>query len=193
MEKFTGEVIELVKLRNPLCKHSEYVGPWCAGSPEWLEVLQSDRERLRLETADSEFWMPYSEFIKTFTHIELVHLDNETSKDEPSLRNKNTWQMRLLQGHWLKGVSAGGCRNNPETFHINPQLHLLLNETEEVVISLSQHSITEPKVIGFTAYWLPNYTTESLGRTFFKKNKSLVNSQYTNSRHVSINLHFFIF
>ena len=57
--------------------------------------------------------MSYSEFVKTFTHIEAVHLDNETAKDEPSLHNKQMWQMKLYQGAWIKGVSAGGCRNNP--------------------------------------------------------------------------------
>lgn len=73
-----------------------------------------------------------------------------------------------------------------ETFHINPQLHLILSEMEEVVISLNQHSIMEPKVIGFTAYSLPKSCMDSTGKEFFKKNKSLVNSQYTNSRQVPI-------
>lgn len=41
------------------------------------------------------------------------------------------------------------------------------------------------KVIGFTAYTLPKNSTESINKQFFKKNKSLVNSQYTNSRQVS--------
>jgi hypothetical protein len=71
-----------------------------------------------------------------------------------------------------------------ETFHINPQLHLILSEMEEVVISLNQHSIMEPKVIGFTSYSLPKACMDSTGKDFFKKNKSLVNSQYTNSRQV---------
>ena len=86
---------------------------------------------------------------------------------------------------------------------------------EEVIVSLYQHSIMEIKVrnifcsfymcilyienfinyncwkfllfkvIGFTAYTLPKNNTESINKQFFKKNKSLVNSQYTNSRQVS--------
>lgn len=55
---------------------------------------------------------------------------------------------------------------------------------EEVVISLNQHSIMEPKVIGFTSYSLPKACMDSTDKEFFKKNKSLVNSQYTNSRQV---------
>lgn len=57
--------------------------------------------------------MNYNEFLKTFTHVEMVHLDSDTSRDEPSLHHKRTWQMRLHQGTWQKGVTAGGCRNNP--------------------------------------------------------------------------------
>jgi len=43
----------------------------------------------------------------------MVHLDSDTSRDEPSLHHKRTWQMRLHQGTWQRGVTAGGCRNNP--------------------------------------------------------------------------------
>ncbi|KAF2879870.1 hypothetical protein ILUMI_26300 [Ignelater luminosus] len=185
VEKFSGEAVQLVKLRNPLNQSAEYIGSWCNESQEWAEIPPQEQERLKQRASDEEFWMSYADFIKTFTHLEVVHLDSDTSRDEPSLHSKYMWQMRLFQGSWQKGVTAGGCRNNPDTFHINPQLHLILSEMEEVIVSLNQHSIMEPKVIGFTAYSLPKSTTEMLGRAFFKKNKSLVNSQYTNSRQVS--------
>lgn len=185
VEKFNGEATQLVKLRNPLGPAAEYTGPWSMESADWSEVVAQDVERVKTKSSEGEFWMPFADFVKTYTNLEIVHLDSNTSRDEPSLHNKNTWQMRLYQGNWQKGVSAGGCRNNPDTFHINPQLHLLLSELEEVVVSLNQHSIMEPKVIGFTSYSLPKNMTETIGRAFFKKNKSLINSQYTNSRQVS--------
>uniref|UniRef100_A0A1B6CAH4 Calpain catalytic domain-containing protein n=1 Tax=Clastoptera arizonana TaxID=38151 RepID=A0A1B6CAH4_9HEMI len=186
VETFSGEPVQLVRLRNPLgVGGGEYVGAWTRDSTEWDEVPPQEKDRLAVRhSADGEFWMSYSDFVKTFTHLEAVHLDSDTSRDEPSLHHKHTWQMRLYQGAWQRGVSAGGCRNNPDTFHINPQLHLILSEMEEVIISLNQHSIMEPKVIGFTAYSLPKNNMDTT-RTFFKKNKSLVNSQYTNSRQVS--------
>ncbi|XP_077272050.1 calpain C isoform X1 [Temnothorax americanus] len=186
VETFGGEAVQLVKLRNPLGPGGEYVGAWARGGLEWDEVPAMERERLAVRNmAEGEFWISYSDFVKTFTHLEVVHLDAETSRDEPSLHSKHTWQMKLYQGSWRRGVTAGGCRNNQETFHINPQLHLILSEMEEVIVSLNQHSIMEPKVIGFTAYTLPKNSTESINKQFFKKNKSLVNSQYTNSRQVS--------
>ncbi|XP_011495120.1 PREDICTED: calpain-C [Ceratosolen solmsi marchali] len=186
VETFSGEAVQLVKLRNPLGPGGEYVGAWARGGLEWDEVPPVERDRLIVRNmADGEFWISYSDFVKTFTHLEVVHLDAETSRDEPSFHSKQTWQMKLYQSSWRRGVTAGGCRNNQETFHINPQLHLILSEMDEVVVSLNQHSIMEPKVIGFTAYALPKNSAESINKQFFKKNKSLINSQYTNSRQVS--------
>lgn len=44
--------------------------------------------------------------------MEVIHLDQETSKDEVSLRHKSPWNVRQYQGSWMRGVTAGGCRNN---------------------------------------------------------------------------------
>ncbi len=44
--------------------------------------------------------------------MEVVHLDEETSRDELTLRNKTAWNVRQYQGGWIRGVTAGGCRNN---------------------------------------------------------------------------------
>ena len=61
---------------------------------------------------EGEFWMPYIDFIKTFSHLEVVHLDTDTARDEPSLQDKNRWNMKMYTGAWQRGVTAGGCRNN---------------------------------------------------------------------------------
>lgn len=187
VERYSGEQVSLVRLRTPLGTSGEYLGSWRGrDAPEWDDVHQHERDRLNLKlTPEGEFWMSYSDFVRTFTQLEVIHLDGETSRDEPSLRHKTPWTSRVYQGTWLKGVTAGGCRNNADTFHINPQLHLILSDMEEVVISLNQHSVMEPKVIGFTAYPLSKNGLDSISKAFFKKNKSLVNSQYTNSRQVS--------
>ena len=106
--------------------------------------------------------MTYMDFIRTFTHLEVVHLDSETARDEPSMQGKNRWNMRFYSGAWQKGVTAGGCRNNsgnlkrltawilnqqiPDTFHINPQLQLHVSQHDNVILSLSQHCVSEPQV-----------------------------------------------
>ncbi|XP_043244576.1 calpain-C-like [Amphibalanus amphitrite] len=183
--QFSGEPTQLVRLRSSLGHTGEYVGRWARGSLEWDEVSALERERLGPHTlADGEFWMPYSDFVKTFTHLEVVHLDEDTARDEPSLRSRMPWQVKVYQGSWRRGVTAGGCRNNTDTFHINPRLHLVLSVPEEVVISLTQHTVTEPRVVGFTVYPVSNGAVDAIDNSFFKK-KSLVNSQYTNGRQVS--------
>lgn len=69
--------------------------------------------------------MPYNEFLKTFSDIEVIHLDDETSRDEPSLRHKASWYMKVWQGSWHRGVTAGGCRNNiGESYAIIPWIDL---------------------------------------------------------------------
>lgn len=114
---FNGEPIQLLRLRNPLGPAAEYVGSWSRDSPEWDDVPPAEQDRLQIRVdAGGDFWMSYADFVKTFTHLEVVHLDSDTSRDEPSLHHKATWQMRLYQGNWLRGVTAGGCRNNPGAY-----------------------------------------------------------------------------
>jgi len=193
-ETLVGDTVQLVRLRDPFATAtfgttSGFNGDWSSFSATWERVTVQERDRLLGQLDVGEFWISFMDLTQTFTHLECVHLDSDTARDEPSLSDKNRkWLMRLYQGAWKRGVTAGGCRNNPDSFHINPQLQLFLTEREDVIISLNQHSVMEPKVIGFTLYNLSNVqnkVTECLPKSFFKKHKSLVNSQYTNSRQVS--------
>ena len=115
VQTVTGELVQLVHLRSGDC--SSYVGSWAPGSSDWEEVDNEERERVGASRSPSpgmegEFWMPYMDFIKTFTQLEVVHLDSETARDEPSMVNKKRWNMRFFSGAWQRGVTAGGCRNN---------------------------------------------------------------------------------
>uniref|UniRef100_A0A182QAV0 Calpain catalytic domain-containing protein n=1 Tax=Anopheles farauti TaxID=69004 RepID=A0A182QAV0_9DIPT len=191
-ETIMGDTVQLVRLRNPLAqtltKTSNFNGDWSSFSSSWERVTMNERNRLIEQLDQGEFWMSFFDMTQTFTHLECVHLDSDTARDEPQLADKSRrWLMRLYQGAWKRGVTAGGCRNNPDSFHINPQLQLFLSEKEDVIISVNQHSVLEPKVIGFTVYNLNTVQNINgcLSKTFFKKHKSLVNSQYTNSRQIS--------
>lgn len=195
-ETLMGDTVQLVRLKDPMASPNSsfeetggYNGDWSSHSKSWDRVSVNERDRLLGQLDIGEFWLSFVEFTQTFYHLECVHLDSDTARDEPSLSDKSRkWLMRMYQGFWRRGVSAGGCRNNADSFHINPQLQLFLTEKEDVIISLNQHSVMEPKVIGFTLYNLNNVQskiTECLPKTFFKKHKSLLNSQYTNSRQIS--------
>jgi len=188
VQTVAGEIVQLVHVRaGEACN---YLGSWGPQAHEWETLGGDEKERLGAGGPHSpgvepgHFWMSYTDFIRTFTHLEIVHLDAETARDEPSMQGKERWNMRLYTGAWQRGVTAGGCRNNSDTFHINPQLQLHVSQQDKVILSLSQHCVSEPQVIGFTGYPLPPQS-DSIGRTYFRSNRSLLNSQYTNSRHVT--------
>lgn len=161
-ETLMGDTVQLVRLRDPFAlvnfgATNGFSGDWSNFSSSWDRVSVQERDRLLGQLDVGEFWISFMELTQTFTHLECVHLDSDTARDEPSLSDKNRkWLMRLYQGAWKRGVTGGGCRNNPDSFHINPQLQLFLTEKEDVIISLNQHSVMEPKVIGFTLYNLNN-------------------------------------
>lgn len=161
-ETLMGDSVQLVRLRDPMAMAtfgttSGYNGDWSSLSGTWERVSIQERDRLLGQLDIGEFWISFLDLTQIFSHLECVHLDSDTARDEPSLADKTRkWMMRMFQGAWRKGVTAGGCRNNPDSFHINPQLQLFLTEKEDVIISLNQHSVMEPKVIGFTLYNLSN-------------------------------------
>lgn len=39
-----------------------------------------------------------------------------------------------------------------DTFHVNPQMQIVVSEAQDVVICLSQHVVLDPRVIGFSVY-----------------------------------------
>lgn len=131
--------------------------------------------------------MSCREFEDTFTQVEMVHLDKETCNTEDRFLRQNARppQMRSFQGSWRKGSTAGGCRNNIDTFHINPQLMLRVEESGDVVISLLQHSHFDPKVIGFSMYRFDGENQENtLPAEFFRTKKANEHSTYSNSKQV---------
>ncbi|XP_030019873.2 calpain-C isoform X1 [Manduca sexta] len=190
----TDKPVYLLRLRRPPTPGETRVSHIVVDQALWKTVLQYERDRL-LNTTKG-FWMMYEDFLRLFPRIDMVHLDAETSRAEPSLADITKWHMKTHHGAWKRGVSAGGCRNyfmamrhyiyEPvDFFHTNPQIQIILTEPDTVIISLNQHSIMEPKVIGFSVYKMPKFLTETAPQLFFRRIKSTINSQYTNSRQVS--------
>lgn len=192
-----GDAVQLVRLKDPLTCNAfdsscSFNGDWSSMSASWERVAIQERDRLFGQLDVGEFWMSFLEFTQTFTSLEVIYLDTDTAKDEITLQDRpKRWQMKMFQGHWKRGVTAGGCRNH-ESFHINPQLLVSIQEKQEVVVALNQHTAVEPKVIGFTMYKLSSQTSKQTGKfsdclpkEFFKTQVSFLNSDYGNTRHVS--------
>ncbi|XP_005921632.1 calpain-3b isoform X1 [Haplochromis burtoni] len=160
--------IRLIRLRNPW-GFVLWKGPWSANSKEWSTISAADRENLKKQTIEaSEFWMSFADFKKNFSKLEMCNLTPDTLQGD----ERNTWTVSVHEGRWVRGSSAGGCRNFPDTFWTNPQYRLQLYEEDDdpddeqvactVVVALMQkgrrmqrHQGAKFLTIGFSIYEVP--------------------------------------
>ncbi|XP_063350822.1 calpain-3b isoform X1 [Pelmatolapia mariae] len=160
--------IRLIRLRNPW-GFVLWKGPWSANSKEWSTISAADRENLKKQTIEaSEFWMSFADFKKNFSKLEMCNLTPDALQGD----ERNTWTVSVHEGRWVRGSSAGGCRNFPDTFWTNPQYRLQLYEEDDdpddeqvactVVVALMQkgrrmqrHHGAKFLTIGFSIYEVP--------------------------------------
>uniref|UniRef100_A0A8C3TY47 Calpain-3 n=1 Tax=Catharus ustulatus TaxID=91951 RepID=A0A8C3TY47_CATUS len=197
---FKGEKIRLVRLRNPWGQ-VEWNGAWSDKSEVWDSVNEAEKIRLQHKVVeDGEFWISFQDFMRHFTKLEICNLTPDTLE-----RDKfQTWTVSVNEGRWVRGCSAGGCRNYPDTFWTNPQYRLKLleedddPEDEEVICSflvalMQKNRRKERKLganlytIGFAIYEVTMHGTKHhLQKDFFLYNASKARSKtYINMREIS--------
>ncbi|XP_044263644.1 calpain-A-like isoform X2 [Tribolium madens] len=198
--------IPLLRLRNPWGNESEWNGAWSDHSPEWHYISDSDKEELGLNfDADGEFWMSFKDFQQHFNRIEICNLNPDSlAEDELTEGRNKKWVMSVFEGEWVRGVTAGGCRNFLDTFSHNPQYRITLNEVDEgddddkctLIVALMQKNRRQMRrsvgadllTIGFAIYYLPypDRAPKPLDLNFFKYNASVARSpSFINLREVS--------
>ncbi|NXX88576.1 CAN3 protein, partial [Centropus bengalensis] len=201
---FKGQKIRLVRLRNPWGQ-VEWNGPWSDKSEEWNFINEEEKIRLQHKIVeDGEFWISFEDFMRHFTKLEICNLTPDTLEAD----KLQTWTVSVNEGRWVRGCSAGGCRNYPDTFWTNPQYRLKLleedddPEDEEVVCSflvalMQKNRRKERKLganlytIGFAIYEVPSLdcmhgTKHHLQKDFFLYNASKARSKtYINMREIS--------
>ncbi|CAJ1076991.1 calpain-3b isoform X2 [Xyrichtys novacula] len=121
--------IRLIRLRNPW-GWVLWKGPWSPNSSEWSSLSIADRDNLKLGprwgTGGPEP-MSFDDFKRNFTKLEMCNLTPDTLQGE----ERHTWTVSVNEGRWVRGNSAGGCRNFPDTFWTNPQYRLQLYEEDD--------------------------------------------------------------
>ncbi|XP_030261158.1 calpain-3b isoform X2 [Sparus aurata] len=160
--------VRLIRLRNPW-GFVLWKGPWSVNSKEWSTISTADRENLKKQTIEtSEFWMSFDDFKRNFTKLEMCNLTPDTLQCD----ERHSWTVSVNEGRWVRGSSAGGCRNFPETFWTNPQYRLKLYEEDDdpedgnmactLVVALMQkgrrmqrHQGARFLTIGFSIYQVP--------------------------------------
>ncbi|XP_041815383.1 calpain-3b isoform X3 [Chelmon rostratus] len=160
--------IRLIRLRNPW-GWVLWKGPWSANSAEWSAISIADKANLKKQTVESsEFWMSFDDFKKNFTKLEMCNLTPDALQGD----ERHSWTVSVNEGCWVRGSSAGGCRNFPNTYWTNPQYRLQLYEEDDdaedgqvsctVVVALMQkgrrmqrHQGARFLTIGFSIYEVP--------------------------------------
>ncbi|KAF7653201.1 hypothetical protein LDENG_00086100 [Lucifuga dentata] len=148
----------LVRLRNPWGQ-VEWNGPWSDNSKEWATLSKAEKEKLQHQSAeDGEFWMSFEDFKKNYTKIEICNL----TPDALEVDKLHKWTVSVNEGRWVRGCSAGGCRNYPDTFWTNPQYRLRLLEEDDdsednepactFVVALMQKNRRKERKMGANLY-----------------------------------------
>lgn len=196
--------LPMLRLRNPWGNEAEWTGPWSDRSPEWRFIDDETRTEIGLTFAsDGEFWMSFADWLKHFDRVELCNLTPDSLSEEQIQAGKKRWEMTVMEGEWTKGITAGGCRNNLDSFWRNPQYVVTIDEQDDddddgkctIIVALMQkHRRANRRMgldtlsIGFAVYAVTpaDLDKKPLAMDFFKFNASVARSpSYINLREVN--------
>uniref|UniRef100_A0A8C9VQP1 Calpain 9 n=1 Tax=Scleropages formosus TaxID=113540 RepID=A0A8C9VQP1_SCLFO len=193
---YMGRMIQLIRIRNPWGE-VEWNGPWSDNSREWNIIDKAEKKRiLQNSMEDGEFWMELEDFKANYDRIEICNL----TPDSLSENNERKWEVTVFEGNWIRGSTAGGCRNYIDTFWTNPQYKLTLRDPDEsdnedqcsMIVALMQKNRRKLRkegldleTIGFAIYETPR-GEDHLDKDFFRYNASKARSKtYINVREIS--------
>ncbi|XP_036309322.1 calpain-2 catalytic subunit [Pipistrellus kuhlii] len=196
-----GSLEKLIRIRNPWGE-VEWTGKWSDNCPNWNTVDPEVRERLTRRREDGEFWMSFGDFLRQYSRLEICNLTPDTLTAD----SYKKWKLTKMDGNWRRGSTAGGCRNYPNTFWMNPQYLIKLEEEDEdqedgergctfLVGLIQKHRRQRRKMgedmhtIGFGIYEVPEelygQTSIHLSKKFFLTTRARERSDtYINLREV---------
>uniref|UniRef100_A0A8C4DDW0 Calpain-2 catalytic subunit n=1 Tax=Dicentrarchus labrax TaxID=13489 RepID=A0A8C4DDW0_DICLA len=199
--EYRGDTVQLIRIRNPWGQ-VEWNGAWSDNSSEWRYVSSDDRARLTNRSEDGEFWMSFSDFLRQYSRLEICNLTPDALTGDEYKK----WAESEFEDTWRRGVSAGGCRNYPNSFWMNPQFVIKLDEVDDdpddgeegctFIVGLMQKNRRrmrkmgqDMETIGFAIYELPEeYSGKRqvhLKKNFFLRNCSAARSEtFINLREV---------
>ncbi|XP_057397159.1 calpain-2 catalytic subunit-like isoform X1 [Balaenoptera acutorostrata] len=178
-----GSLQKLIRIRNPWGE-VEWTGQWNDDCPNWTTIDPEVRESLTRQHEDGEFWMSFSDFLRHYSRLEICNLTPDTLTSDAYKK----WKLTKMDGNWRRGSTAGGCRNYPNTFWMNPQYLIKLEEEDEdqedgengctfLVGLIQKHRRRQRKMgedmhtIGFGIYEIPEeftgQTNIHLSKNFF--------------------------
>uniref|UniRef100_A0A8D3BSV0 Calpain 1, (mu/I) large subunit b n=1 Tax=Scophthalmus maximus TaxID=52904 RepID=A0A8D3BSV0_SCOMX len=202
--EYRGQRERLIRIRNPWGQ-VEWTGAWSDRSALHWDSLKNNL-RAELRNPDKRCLMSFQEFLRQFSRLEICNL----TPDALSQDTTSFWSTVTFEGGWRKGSTAGGCRNHPNTFWINPQYKISLLEEDDdpeddeaacsLLVALMQKDRRrfrrhgqDMHTIGFAIYEIPDeYRARPslhLKKDFFLRHSSCARSEsFINLREVSTRL-----
>uniref|UniRef100_A0A8P4GAC0 Calpain 1, (mu/I) large subunit b n=1 Tax=Dicentrarchus labrax TaxID=13489 RepID=A0A8P4GAC0_DICLA len=193
-----GRTERLIRIRNPWGQ-VEWTGRWSDNCSEWSSIDAAEKDEMLCKMEDGEFWMSFSEFLHQFSRLEICNLTPDAlSEDSTSF-----WNTTMFEGGWRRGSTAGGCRNHPNTFWINPQYKICLLEEDDdpdddeaacsFLVALMQKDRRRYRrhgqdvhTIGFAIYEVRGCPSVHMKKDFFLRHSSCARSEtFINLREVS--------
>jgi len=181
--------VPLLRIRNPWGNEVEWRGSWSDGSKEWDFIDEETKEEIGLTfDADGEFWMSFKDFMSHFDRLEICNLSPDSLEED---EGATKWNMNIFEGAWMRGSTAGGCRNYINSFPQNPQYIVDLEDPDAnnsdgkatIIIALMQKNRRAQRkagidclTIGFAIYRLTEEHSTPLPQDFFKYNASVARS-----------------
>ncbi|XP_015216845.2 calpain-10 isoform X1 [Lepisosteus oculatus] len=129
--------IRLLRIRNPWGRRC-WGGIWSEGGEGWNQLEPGCTEELLGRTEEGEFWIEEGEFLKEFDEVTVAYPISEQGFLQSIHTGRELVHSNQVCGSWVKGRSAGGCRNN-SSFSTNPKFWLRISESGEILLSLLQH------------------------------------------------------
>ncbi|XP_049291859.1 calpain-A-like [Anopheles funestus] len=196
--------IRLLRVRNPWGTGVEWNGRWSDKSREWKALSSGERKQIGLTLEnDGEFWIELNDFMKQFDRLEVCHLSPEQHSVDEDMGERTSkhyrWELSALDGQWIRDTTAGGNVSFLDTFSINPQYTVHVQDgtaASGVVIALMQKyrraDALPSLTIGFIVY---KVTSEDLRqkpvpKTFFQQHDHAIvgGSIFINAREISCRL-----
>ncbi|KAF4076614.1 hypothetical protein AMELA_G00217100 [Ameiurus melas] len=132
-----GAQVQLLQIRNPWGRRC-WEGAWTERGSGWTLLEPSCSADLLGHTKEGEFWVDEMEFRQKFDEVTVGYPISEDHRLQSIYTGSLLTHTQQIGGSWVKGHSAGGCRNN-SSYSSNPKFWLKVREGGEVLMSLLQH------------------------------------------------------
>ncbi|XP_063049058.1 calpain-10 [Engraulis encrasicolus] len=146
VQTVSGETECLLRIRNPWGRRC-WNGAWTENGTGWNTLELAVSRQLLSSTKPGEFWVNQKEFQEEFDDVTVGYPITSEGHLQSIYTGGVLSHLQQVRGRWVRGESAGGCRNS-SSYGSNPKFWLRVAEPAEVVACLLQYDPDERTTAG---------------------------------------------